>query len=73
MLTHSVKNVEIVVSGKSDDGQLKIYGEKKFKLTLSGVELTSSKGPAINDQCKKLACVHLTEGTTCLLYTSRCV
>ena len=43
MLTNSVKNVEIVVSGKSDDGQLKIYGEKKFKLTLSGVELTSTK------------------------------
>ena len=64
MLTNSVKNVEIVVSGKSDDGQLKIYGEKKFKLTLSGVELTSSKGPAINDQCKKRAFVHLTEGTT---------
>lgn len=64
MLTNSVKNAEIVVSGKSDDGQLKIYGEKKFKLTLSGVELTSSKGPAINDQCKKRAFVHLTEGTT---------
>lgn len=64
MLTNSVKNVEIVISGKSGDGQLKIYGEKKFKLTLSGVELTSSKGPAINDQCKKRAFVHLTEGTT---------
>lgn len=64
MLTNSVKNVEIVVSGKSGDGQLKIYGEKKFKLTLSGVELTCSKGPAINDQCKKRAFVHLTEGTT---------
>jgi len=64
MLTNSVKNVEIVVSGKSGDGQLKIYGEKKFKLTLSGVELTSGKGPAINDQCKKRAFVHLTEGTT---------
>lgn len=64
MLTNSVKNVEIVASGKSDDGQLKIYGENKFKLTLSGVELTSSKGPAINDQCKKRAFVHLTEGTT---------
>lgn len=64
MLTNSVKNVEIVVSGKTDDGQLKIYGEKKFKLTLSGVELTSSKGPAINNQCKKRAFVHLTEGTT---------
>lgn len=64
MLTNSVKNVEIVVSGSSDDGQLKIYGEKKFKLTLAGVELTCAKGPAINDQCKKRAFVHLTEGTT---------
>lgn len=64
MLTNSVKNVEIEVSGKSGDGQLKIYGEKKFKLTLSGVELTCSKGPAINDQCRKRAFVHLTEGTT---------
>ena len=64
MLINSVKNVEIVVSGKSDDGQLKIYGEKKFKLTLSGMELTSTKGPAINDQCKKRAFVHLMEGTT---------
>lgn len=63
MLTNSVKNVEIIVSGKSSDGQLKIYGEKKFKLTLDGVELTSTKGPAINDQCKKRAFVHLTEGT----------
>lgn len=64
MLTNSVKSVEIVVSGQSDDGQLKIYGEKKFKLTLSGVELTCTRGPAINDQCKKRAFVHLTEGST---------
>lgn len=64
MLTNSVKNVEIVVSGQSDDGQLKIYGAKKFKLTLSGLELTSGRGPAINDQCKKRAFVHLAEGTT---------
>ncbi len=64
MLTNSVKGVELIVSGQSDDGQLKIYGEKKFKLTLSGVELASSKGPAINDQCKKRAFVHLTEGST---------
>lgn len=64
MQTNSVKNVEIIVSGKSDDGQLKIYGEKKFKLTLNGVELTSSVGPAINNQCKKRVFVHLTDGTT---------
>jgi len=63
MLTNSVKNVEVIVKGSSSDGQLKIYGEKKFKLTLSGVELTSKRGPAINDQCKKRAFVHLTDGT----------
>lgn len=64
MQTNSVKNVEIVVSGKSDNGGLKIYGDKKFKLTLNGVELTSTLGPAINDQCKKRVFVHLAEGTT---------
>lgn len=64
MLTNSVKNVEITVSGKSEDGQLKIYGEKKFKLTLNGVELASSIGPAINSQCKKRAFVHLADETT---------
>lgn len=64
MQTNAVKNVEIIVSGKSDDGQLKIYGEKKFKLTLNGVELTSSVGPAINSQCKKRAFVHLADNTT---------
>ncbi|MCD7710645.1 MAG: carbohydrate-binding domain-containing protein, partial [Porphyromonadaceae bacterium] len=64
MQTNSVKNVELIVQGKSDDGSLKIYGEKKFKLTLAGVELTSSCGPAINDQCHKRAFVHLAEGTT---------
>ncbi len=64
MLTNSVKGVEIIASGSSDDGQLKIYGEKKFKLTLSGLDLTSTLGPAINDQCHKRCFVHLTEDTS---------
>lgn len=62
--TNAVSGVEIELSGKSDDGSLKIYGEKKFKLTLSGVELTSQRGPAINSQCKKRIYVHITGGTT---------
>ncbi len=63
MQTNSVKNVEIEISGTSDDGGLKIYGEKKFKLTLAGVDLTSRTGPAINSQCKKRIFVHLEDGT----------
>ena len=64
MLTNSVSGVEIVALGSSADGGLKIYGDKKFKLTLSGLDLTSKKGPAINSQCKKRMFLHLTNGTT---------
>lgn len=63
MQTNSVKDVEIVASGKSSDGQLKIYGNKKFKLTLDGLDLTCLKGPAINDQCKKRVFLHLNDGS----------
>ena len=63
MQTNSVSGAEIEVSGKSGDGSLKIYGDKKFKLTLSGVDLSSSRGPAINSQCKKRVFIHLTEGS----------
>lgn len=63
MYTNAVKNVEVVVSGKSENGALKIYGQKKFKLTLNGLELISQKGPAINNQCGKRVFVHLAENT----------
>lgn len=55
---------EVTVSGQSADGSLKIYGKQPIKLTLAGVDLTSSRGPAINNQDKKTCFVHLTEGTT---------
>jgi hypothetical protein len=59
-----IKNANIVVSGNSSDGSLKIYSKNKFKLTLNGVQLESKRGPAINDQCKKRVFVHLADGTT---------
>ena len=62
MQTGGASGVEIELSGKSDDGSVKIYGEKKFKLTLNGVELTSKRGPALNSQCKKRVFVHLADG-----------
>lgn len=63
MLTNSVSGVEINVSGKSDNGSLKIYGEKKTLLNLNGIELTSQTGPAINNQCEKRLFVNLASGT----------
>ena len=70
LLTNLVKNTEIIVSGKSNDGGLKIYGKNKYKLTMNGVELSSRHGPAINNQNKKALFVHLTEGTTNILKDS---
>ena len=62
--TNNVDGVEIVAQGKSTDGGLKIYGEKKFKLTLAGLDIASKKGPAINSQCGKRVYLHLADGTT---------
>jgi hypothetical protein len=64
MATNTVSGVEVIVSGQSDDGALKLYGSKKFKLTLNGVTLTSQRGPALNSQCKKRMFLHLADGTT---------
>lgn len=62
--TNEVSKMNIVVSGQTDDGGLKIYGSNKFKLTLNGVEITSKRGCAINSQCKKRIYVVVGDGTT---------
>lgn len=62
-LTNSVSGVEIKLSGSTSDGGLKIYGNKKLKLTLNGVSLSSSSGAAINNQCKKRTFVYIAPQT----------
>ncbi len=61
--SNSLSGVEIELTGKSDAGGLKIYSDKKFKLTLNGVELTSGCGPAINNQSKKRMFLVLADGS----------
>jgi hypothetical protein len=67
-----VKKCEIILSGASDDGSLKIYcttnpedkeAGKKVKLTLNGLKLKSQRGPAINYQAGKRMFLHLADGT----------
>lgn len=45
--------IEYVLDGESRDGSLKIYSEKKYQLTLRGLTLTNTDGPAINSQTGK--------------------
>ncbi len=63
LATNTVSGVEIELKGSSDNGGIKIYGSKKLKLTLNGLSLTSAKGPAINNQCKKRMFLHIADGT----------
>lgn len=63
-LTTKKSGVHYVLSGSSSDGSIKIYSEKKYMMTLSGVTLTSSQGAAINNQCGKSFYLHLADGTT---------
>ena len=51
-INSTAKNIEYAVSG-SGTGQLNIYSTYKFKLSLNGLTLACSDGPAINNQCKK--------------------
>ena len=64
MASNSVSGVEIIILGTTTDGSLKVYGDKKYKLSLYGVDITSKRGPAINSQCKKRVYLDLAEGTT---------
>lgn len=58
----TVKNIAYELSGSTTDGSFKIYSEKKFQLTLNGVNITNPTGAAINNQGKR-AYVVVKDGT----------
>ena len=58
-----MKGVEYILSGTATDGSFKAYSEKKFKLTLNGLSLTSAQGAAINIQSGKRVFVEAVDGT----------
>ncbi len=57
------EEVEYILTGTISNGMFKIYSDKKFILTLNGVNITNADGPAINIQSGKKVTVNLTEGT----------
>ena len=63
-VTSTAKNIEYAVSGNGK-GQLSIYSDYKYKLSLEGLTLACSDGPAINNQCHK-TCYAVLGGTNTL-------
>ena len=55
--------VKFIVSGKTTDGSLKFYGDKRFRILLNGAEILNPHGAAINNQGSKSLYVVLAEGT----------
>ena len=55
--------VKFVISGKTDNGSLKFYGDKRFQVLLNGAEITNPNGAAINNQGGKTFYVVLDDGT----------
>jgi len=64
VINATVAEVEYVLSGTSSNGSVKIYSDKKFKLTLNGVSLTNADGPAINVQSSKRAFIVLADNSS---------
>jgi len=56
--------ITYILSGSASDGQFYMEGSYKCTVTLSGLSLTCSKGPAMNIQNGKRVKVRLTESTT---------
>jgi hypothetical protein len=55
--------VEYKLSGASTDGLFKIYSDKKYQITLNGLDLTNADGPALNSQSSKKGTIKVQGGT----------
>ena len=62
---NATKDVAVTLTGKSDNGSLKITGNGKVRINLNGVNLKSGNGPAINNQSKEL-CFLVTDSVSML-------
>lgn len=58
-----VSGVNLILSGSSSNGSLKVYNMKKTSFTLKGLQLVSKTGPAFNLQASKRNFIVLGSGT----------
>ncbi|RYF71936.1 MAG: carbohydrate-binding domain-containing protein, partial [Cytophagaceae bacterium] len=62
--TNTTKEIVYALSGTATKGSFKIYSPYKYNITMKGLSLTNSAGPAINSQSSKKGTIHVVSGTT---------
>ena len=70
-INSEIEGLELILSGSSPNGAITINSSKKIKLTLNGVNLANSNGPAINILSGKRTFVVLNSGTNNTLVVER--
>jgi len=63
-INSTATGVEYKLSGTTTSGSVKIYSDKKFKITLNNVNITNNDGPALNIQSSKRFFIELAAGST---------
>lgn len=59
----TTKGVCYTLSGNTNNGSFKLYGDNKYALRLNGVSITNPSGATINSQSKKRGYIILADGT----------
>ncbi len=62
--TNTTKEIVYLLSGTATKGSFKIYSEYRYNITMKGVSLTNSAGPAINSQSSKKGTINILASTT---------
>ena len=62
---NATKDVACTLTGKSENGSLKILGDKKVRINLNGLNLKNTSGPPINNQSKDI-CFLVTDSVSVL-------
>ena len=62
--TNTTKEIVYLLSGTATKGSFKIYSDYKYNITMKGVSITNSVGPAINSQSSKRGTINILSGTT---------
>ncbi|MDP1816089.1 MAG: carbohydrate-binding domain-containing protein [Leadbetterella sp.] len=62
--TNITKEIVYLLIGNTTKGSIKIYSEYRYNITMKGVNISNSSGPAINIQSSKKGTINIVSGTT---------